>query len=353
MEARIVGARGIAFAGIKAGKFRRDHFAGAFAKALNVQTLGPNMRDAGRAVAGFGGSVKILRLFKPDVVFLKGGFVCLPVGLAAKFLRIPYVIHESDVAPGLANRILGRWAAKIAVGFPVRSYHDFEKSRLVFTGNPVRAELGLAHRLEGLAKFDLFDSVPVLFVTGGSGGARQINDAVVAALPELLPFCQVIHLTGEGESERVRFDVSRLGKLPNIDRYQAYGFLMGDMALALAAADVVIARAGANTIAELAYLRKPTILIPNYEMAGHQVDNARVLSRAGAVRVLDGAKLTTERLVMEVKRIVGDREEQASLSRGIAAFGQPDAARDLAQVILEVGRAGESHKHKPNTGGEL
>jgi UDP-N-acetylglucosamine--N-acetylmuramyl-(pentapeptide) pyrophosphoryl-undecaprenol N-acetylglucosamine transferase len=350
MEAKIVAARGMKFAAIRAGKFRRYHDARAVNKLLNITTLGPNMRDGLRAIAGVGGSISILRKFRPDVVFLKGGFVCVPVGIAAKILHIPYVVHESDVSPGLANRVLGRWATAIATGFPVKTYHDFPASRLVYTGNPVRNEVTHAHRLEGLAKFHLDDTLPVLFVTGGSAGARQINEVIVAALPELVTFCQVIHLAGESEIEHVKFEVSRLPKSPHLDRYQAYGFLMGEMSLALAAADLVVTRAGANTIAELGVLGKPTVLIPNYEMAGHQVENARVLSRVGAARVLDGSKLTTQKLVGELKRIFGDPEEQKRLGEAIRAFGNTDAAMSLARVILEAGGAGERAPliQKPN-----
>jgi UDP-N-acetylglucosamine--N-acetylmuramyl-(pentapeptide) pyrophosphoryl-undecaprenol N-acetylglucosamine transferase len=337
MEARIVKARGLQFAAIKAGKFRRYHSAGALEKLFNLQTMGPNAADAMRAIAGVGDSIKILRSFKPDVLFLKGGFVCVPVGIAARILRRPYVVHESDVSPGLANRILGKWATKIAVGFPVKSYHDFPAEKLVFTGNPVRQEVMKAHRLEGLAKFRLDERLPVVFFTGGSGGARQINDVVVAALSQLLEFSQVIHLTGEGELERVKFAVGRLGKLPHADRYHVHGFFLGEMAAALAVADLVVARAGANTIAELAVLGKPTVLIPNYEMAGHQVENARVLARQGAVRVMDGSKLTAEGLVGEVSRLVGDRAEQERLSEGIRKIAKPDAAEELARLILAVG----------------
>lgn len=349
MEERIVAASGLKFKGIQAGKFRRYHSAGALEQIMNLHTLAPNAKDAVRTVAGVADSLKVLRAFKPDVVFLKGGFVCVPVGIAAKMLRLPYVIHESDVSPGLANRILARWASRIAVGFPVKSYRDLDRTKLVFTGNPVRNEVIQADRAEGLKKFELDADLPVLFVTGGSGGAAQINDMVVRAMPELLERCQMIHLTGEREFDRVQFELKRMGKIQNMERYHAYGFLMGEMAAALAVADVVIARAGANTIAELAALGRPTVLIPNYEMAGHQVENARVLARAGAARVLDGAKLTPEQLVGEVRRLIDDGEERQRLERGIRAFYKPDAARELAQVILDVGGAGESSEQEPNT----
>jgi UDP-N-acetylglucosamine--N-acetylmuramyl-(pentapeptide) pyrophosphoryl-undecaprenol N-acetylglucosamine transferase len=292
-----------------------------------------------------------LREFKPAVVFCKGGYVALPVGLAAKILRIPLVIHESDVSPGLTTRVLGRWADKIAVGFPVKSYRELDPERLVFTGNPVRADRLRAHRLEGLKKFELSDDLPVVLVTGGSLGAGQINDAVVGALPEMLQVVQLVHLTGEGEYERVRFEVRRRGRVEHLDRYHPYGFLMAEMPLALAAADIVLARAGANNIAEFAALGKPTVLIPNYQMAGHQLENARVLSRAGAARVLDGSKLTPGALAGEVKRLAGDREEQERLSRAIRTFAVPDAPEQLARVILDTGRAGERGVvQKPNNG---
>ena len=348
LEERVVGSAGIKFKPIQAGKFRRMHAASALEKVMNLHTLGPNARDALRTVQGLAGALAILRKFKPDVVFAKGGFVAFPVGLAAAMMRIPLVIHESDVAPGLGSRVLGRWATKIAVGFPERSYKDFDRSRLVFTGSPVRQEILKVHRLEGLAKFGLDDKLPVVFVTGGSGGARQINDAVVEALPELLEATQVLHLTGEGEYSRVQFAVGRLGRLEHNERYQSFGFLMGEMAYALAASDLCVARAGANTIAELAALGKPAVLIPNYEMAGHQVENARVLARSGAARVLNGAKLTSAQLAGEVKRLIGDPEECERLSKGIKQYYKPDAARELAQLILDTGRVGERGEQEPN-----
>jgi len=344
-----VAASGLQFKAIQAGKFRRYHLASALEKVMNLHTLAPNAKDAVKAVAGVAGSLRILRAFKPDVVFIKGGYVGLPVGLAAKILRIPYVVHESDVTPGLTNRVLGRWAEKVAVGFPVKSYRDFDRARLVFTGSPVRLEVLAADRGEGLKKFELTEDLPVVFVTGGSGGAAQINDMVVGALPALLEMCQLIHLTGEREYERVQFELKRAGGLEHPDRYHAHGFLMGEMAPALAAADLVVSRAGANTIAELAALGKPTVLIPNYEMAGHQVENARVLARSGAARVLDGARLTPEKLVGEVRRLLEDEAERGRLARSIREFYKPDAALALARVILGAGGVGENSGQKPNT----
>ncbi len=347
MEAKIVAASGLKFAPIAAGKFRRNHFDSGLSKVFNLTTLGPNARDSLKTVQGVGQALTILRSFKPDVVFLKGGFVCLPVGCAAKMLGIPFVIHESDATPGLTNRILSRWADKIAVGFPVKAYRMLDPAKLVYVGNPARADISASHRLEGLAHFDLDESVPVVLITGGSQGAAQINNIVLGALPELVADYQIIHQTGDREIARIQFELRGHMKEPHMDRYHPFGFLMGDMGLALAAADLVVGRAGVNTINDSAILGRPTILIPNTEMAGHQVENAKVLSRQGAVRVLDGDKLTPAGLVAEIKAVLGDDAEQARLSAAIRKFGRPDAAEALAKLIAE--RAQAHSKQKPNT----
>jgi UDP-N-acetylglucosamine--N-acetylmuramyl-(pentapeptide) pyrophosphoryl-undecaprenol N-acetylglucosamine transferase len=337
MEARIAASANIPFATIPAGKFRRLHDASLVNKLMNPQTLGANLIDSTRLVRGILGSLVLLRRFKPDVVFVKGGYVGLPVGLAAHILRIPYIIHESDVSPGLTNRILSRWAEKIAVGFPEKMYKTFPKDKLVFVGNPVRAEVLKGHRLEGLTEFGLEDSLPVVLVTGGSQGAAAINDAVVDALPGLLEFCQIIHLTGESELGRINFELSRMGVFPHSNRYHSFAFLGSEIASALAASDIVISRAGANTVAELAALGKPTILIPNYLMAGHQVENAKLLARLGAVRVLDEQRLNPARLIEEIRGLLGSQEQQDHLGAGISALSKPDAAKDLARLILSAG----------------
>lgn len=341
-------AKGLDFAVVRAGKFRRNHFDHPVLKLLNASTLGPNTRDAVRTVAGVSDALRVLRRFRPQVIFVKGGFVGVPVGLAARMLGIPYVIHESDVSPGLANRLLARWAAKIAVGFPVKSYPAFDAARMVYTGNPVRQEIMKAHRLEGLARFQLADNLPVILISGGSQGSRQINDQVIEALPQLLEFAQVIHITGEGEFERLAFERQRHTRLEHADRYRPVAFLLGEMAEALAVADVVVGRAGVSSIMEPAVLGKPLVLIPNYEMAGHQMANARVLSRAGAAEVLDGRTLTPAKLVAVLRRIIEDPAEQARLSKALQTFARPNAAEVIAELVWSVGQSQIQSKQKPN-----
>ncbi len=345
MEQKIAQAAGFRFDTVTSGKIRRYHNRHLLANIFDLETLFLNIRDLFRVARGIFQAFGILRRFKPNIIFLKGGYVGLPLGIAAGVMRIPYVIHESDTLPGLANRILAKRATKIATGFPIDKYGPvFPASKLEYVGNPVRSELLTVHRLEGLAHFGLQADLPIIFVTGGSQGAHAINQAVVGALPELTQYFQVIHHTGEKEIEQVRFEVSRL-KLKYPKRYQAFSFLTNDMGLALAAADIVVARAGANTIAELASLAKPTILVPNHRLTGgHQTENARMLGRAGAVRVLGEDKLSPRSLTAELRKISGDSAEMERLAEHIANFARPNAARDLAQLLVDNARADKQPK---------
>ncbi len=337
LEAKITAASGIQFASIQAGKFRRYRNASLFNKLTDLSSAALNIRDLGRFGVGVTQSIKIIRRFSPDVVFIKGGYVALPVGLAAGLLKIPYVVHESDVVPGLTNKTLSKKATTVATGFPVDKYHELPKEKLVFTGSPIRAGILGVHRLEGLAKFKLDSKLPVVLVMGGSLGAKRVNDAIIEALRNLTEFCQVIHITGERDIERVRFEVKRL-QLPKPERYQAHSFLMDELGGALAAADVVISRAGANSIAELAALRKPTILVPASHLRDQET-NAQVLARAGAVRVIPEARLSSQRLVSEVKLVLEDDSERGRLSEHIAEFAVNDAAEQLAKLILAAAQS--------------
>lgn len=339
MEERIVAAAGIDFASIKAGKFRRMHATHVIQKIFNPSTFGLNARDSLRVVSGIYQSLGIIRRFKPDVIFIKGGYVGLPLGIAAGWLRVPFIIHESDLEPGLANRILARRAVRVAVGFPVDKYSGFAPHKLVYTGNPVRPELVSADPAKARRHFGLSAKLPVVLVTGGSQGAREINSAIVAALPQLIQQFQIIHQTGEHEIESVKFQVNRL-RLAHPERYHPVAFLTDDMAEALAAADAVIARAGATTIAELALAQKPAILIPNTTMAGHQVANAQLLARAGAARLINEERITPALLMRELSAITGSAEEREYLIKHLQAFGVPDAPERLAEEIIKVTQRG-------------
>lgn len=265
----------------------------------------------------------------------------MPAGIAAGLMSYPMVIHESDVLPGLTNRILARWARKIAVGFPADKYKDWYPDKLVFTGNPVRQIVLKAHRLEGVAAFELDAKLPVVLVMGGSQGARKVNDAVVSALPRLLESAQVIQVAGERDIERVKFETRDLR--PELSaRYRLAAFLEEEIGKALEVADIVISRAGANAIAELALLKKPAVLVPNpHLVGGHQTLNANVLSRSGAVRVITEDRLSGEMLFGEVRRLLEDEKEREFLAKKIGEFGVPSADLKLAHLIAESARKDE------------
>ncbi len=341
MEAKIAAAKGLPFAGISAGKFRRRHGVGKVRALLDPTTIIPNARDAGRALHGLILSYQLLRSFKPDVVFVMS-FVGLPVGVAAHAQKIPLVIHELDFTLNLTNRTLGRWADAVAVGFPVEGYKESPPAGLVFTGNPVREEILKATRQEGLESFGLRPELPVILVTGGSQGAQSINSTVLAALPALLVRAQVIHLTGEQDIERVRFATRALDG-ESKERYKPFAFLTSTMAAALAVSDIVITRAGANSITELAALHKAAIIIPNYLHAGHQEANGRVLKKAGAARVLNERTLTPEQLVKQVDDLLSSPEKRERMGKALGRFAIPDAPERLARLILETAAAGGRH----------
>ncbi len=327
IEAGLVRAAKLPFRPVLGGKFRRLPGRGVLGN-LGLTNLVLNLRDIILVfLAAFQAMWHIL-WFRPDVIFNKAGTVGLPVGLAAWALRVPMVIHEPDSTPGLNNKILAKWAAQVAVGFPVEVYRFWHR-HLIFTGTPVRPELMKAKRLAGLDHFGFDRDLPTVLVIGGSQGAHNINQLVETIIDELTRGCQVIHVTGPAEYGEIR---KRGG-----DRYFVASYLKDDFALAYAAADVVVSRAGANTIAELATLAKPSIIIPNRQMAAHQVGNARRLDQAGAAVVLNEAKLSSAQFLDTILDIVNNPSKRAELSHNIKQFGAKDAADKLAQVILQAG----------------
>jgi UDP-N-acetylglucosamine--N-acetylmuramyl-(pentapeptide) pyrophosphoryl-undecaprenol N-acetylglucosamine transferase len=339
MESSVAAAHGLAFEAIRAGKLRRYSDVSTLRSLTDVKTMSLNVRDIGRLVHGYRKSLRILREFQPDVVFCKGGYVSLPVGLAAATRKIPYVVHESDLRAGLSNRTLAKWATKVAVGFPVKNYHDLPKDRLVYTGSPVRAELLSLVPTRAKKYFGLSGDRPVILVTGGGLGSQSLNDVVVTALPKLLKDYQILHITGEKDIEHVRFRLRALTK-QELDGYHVFSFLREDMPQALVAADVVVTRAGATTLAELAALGKPSLVIPHPSLTDQAI-NAKTFARAGAVRNVPQAGLTPVVLLRELHRITDSTKEQALLSKSISEFAKIEAASELAQLIIDVAK--EAH----------
>jgi len=280
---------------------------------------------------------------RPDVIFLKGGFVGLPVGIVARWLKIPYVIHESDATPGLANRILMKRASKVAMG----AKYDPEvpgREKWVWTGTPIREEFRkVSKSREGSLKraFGFCSDKPLVVVTGGSQGAKHINEAVAKVLPEMLKVAEVGLVAGrkcyEEMTELKKYEVWEDAEL-------ASGFRMwefnSNMAELLGAADIVVSRAGATTIAELAALSKAVVLVPFGELPGaHQTKNAERLVGLEAAKMIDDAKLVAKPtlLLEEVKELVRKPMLRKKLAEKLHEEAKLDSAKVLAEIVLEVG----------------
>lgn len=278
----------------------------------------------------------------PDVVVSKGGYGSVPTCLAATFYRVPFLLHESDAVSGLANRRLAPLASVITVGFAATRHEiRFYKNKTVVTGTPVRAALFRESQAVAKRHFGFAREEPVLLVMGGSQGAEQLNRVLIEALPHLLPDMGVLHLTGPAHLARVRQEVrERVGAgRSRLSAYKTYGYLTGDIGLAITAADVVVTRAGATALAELAHARKPTIVVPLARSAqDHQRQNAAVFDRAQAALVLSPENLGRSLLVQNVRTVLLDRHVRETLQRNMAELDHPRAARDIAELVFQLAR---------------
>jgi UDP-N-acetylglucosamine--N-acetylmuramyl-(pentapeptide) pyrophosphoryl-undecaprenol N-acetylglucosamine transferase len=326
LETRIVPQEGIPFAPIVAGKLRRY---------LSAETF----TDLGRIPVGMRQAMGHVREFHPDAVFTSGGYVSVPAGFAARRRGVPFLMHQQDVPPNLANRLLTPLATKISVSFP-DSLRYFPKDRTTLCGNPVRAEvLDMAHASGTLRKLDfhLDPTLPVLLVTGGSQGARRLNQVIVEALPQLLPRCQVLHISGEYTYEETRAAAERqFETLPGLrPRYALYAYLSGEMPAALAASDVVLCRSGAATLAELAVMGRPSLLIPlppGFTGSPQQV-NAEMFVKAGAAEMTLDKDLTPDRLCTTLVPLLGDPVRRNAMAEAARQFAHPEAAAKLADSV--------------------
>lgn len=280
----------------------------------------------------------------PDVVFSKGGPGALPVIFASWFYRIPVIIHESDAKPGLANLVSSLFAKKIAISFEdAKNY--FNPSKIILTGNPIRNELLKQKIDKKLAKENLgFNpDTPLLFIVGGSQGAKIINDIILESLTELLQFTQILHQTGESNLAEVE-KLSRTAildlpiKIEAKNRYEAIGFLDIDkMILALSAADLVVSRAGAGSIFEIAVFGKPSIIIPITNSANnHQRLNAYAYKESGAAIVIEEDNLLKGVFLHEIKSILNDASIYEKMSKSALVFSKPDASKNLAIEIIKL-----------------
>ncbi len=281
--------------------------------------------------------------YRPNVIFLKGGYVCLPVGIIAKLFRIPYVIHESDTVAGLANRILMKKATKVAFGMPISESMSAAHPNYIWTGIPVAPEfhpVGPTRQMALKKAFSFNADKPLVVITGGSQGAKNLNEVTRIILPELLKFTSVGLVAGRKHYE----DMIDLKQYENWDkaslesnfRMWEFNTTMDEL---MGAADVVVSRAGATTIAEMAALKKATVLVPFERLpGGHQVKNAERLASSGAVAVVNDYEMVKNpsALLDEIRRLIKNPRLRADMADKLGEETRSDAAKRLADIILEV-----------------
>ncbi len=319
IESKLIADLGIPYYGISSGKLRRY---------IDLK----NISDPFKVVKGLHQARRLLKKIKPDVVFSKGGFVSVPVVVAAKSRRIPCVIHESDMTPGLANKLCIPCASRVCTNFPETLKH-LPPEKAVLTGSPIREELFHGDAAKGLA-FCGFDShKPVILVIGGSLGAVAINNAVRNILPKLLENYQVIHLCGKD-----KLDAS----LNHTKGYVQFEYIKEELSDLMAAADIMISRAGANAICEILALRKPNILIPLSAQAsrGDQILNAASFEKAGYSIVIQEEELTDEKLLTAVNQAYNSQEEYKK------AMKRSQLNNSIEKIVGLINEAGNKRTQK-------
>ncbi len=286
-------------------------------------------------------SVQIIRKFKPDVVIGTGGYVCGPVLLAASFLKIPTLIQEQNVIPGITNKILARFVDKIAVGYTEaeRYFKKYKPDQIVFTGNPIRPEVMSATREEGQKVLGIRPDRLTLLVVGGSRGARSINTAMLGVCKHFNgnESIQILHVTGQSEYNSIVGNIEQSGIELSGDGNIIIKPYLYNMPLALAAADVAVFRAGAVGLAELTARGIPSILIPYpYAAENHQEFNARVLETNGAAMVIADKELTDVKLIHSIETLLNNPQMVANMANKSRELGRPQAAETIARLALSL-----------------
>ena len=338
IERQQITAAGIEFVGVATGKLRRY---------FSME----NLTDLCRIPIGVAQALREVARFGPHVLLSTGGYVGVPAVLAAYMLRVPILTHEQTVQVGLANRITARFATTIALTFESarQELPPPLRDKAIVTGNPVRPLIfggdgAAAVDWAGFTRAD--DGMPTIYITGGSQGARIINRAAEAALPDLLGFCRVIHQCGQ-QPDGEQQDYDRLEQAaaqlpPELRRrYHFTRFVGVEIKDVFALADLVVGRAGAGTIAEICVLGKPALYIPLVPTGGdEQTRNAQACAAAGAATIIAQADLSGARLLAELQPLLADRARLAAMGHAALSLGRPDAARAVAAALLELAGVG-------------
>ncbi|MBQ6298734.1 MAG: undecaprenyldiphospho-muramoylpentapeptide beta-N-acetylglucosaminyltransferase [Selenomonadaceae bacterium] len=321
LEADIVPKAGINFTALK--------LEGGLERRFTLE----NISRAANAIWSIKSAGDIVKNFKPSVVVGTGGYVCGPILLAASLMKVPTLIQEQNAVAGVTNKILSKFVKKIAVGTK-DAIKNFPANKTVYTGNPIRQEVLAAKKSDGLKEFSFTDDKPIILISGGSRGARSINNAMIDVLKSAAQknSAQFLHVTGKGEFNSVVEKLSDLDA-PNI-RIVPYLY---NMPTAMAMADLAIFRAGATGLAELTARGIPSILIPYpYAAENHQEFNARSLVEAGAARMILNKDLTAEILIKNLDELLVSPEKLKSMAQASLSLGKPNAADEIADLILKL-----------------
>ncbi len=308
-EKKLVDSDKIKFKSISSGKWRR-YF--SFKNILDIFLI----------IIGFFKACQIIYKYKPHAVLGAGSFVAVPVSWAAWFLGVPVLAHQQDARPGLANKLIAPVAKKITLTLP-ESQKDFDSKKTIITGNPVRQGILEGSKEKALEIFNLKKDLKTILILGGGTGALVINNLVKMALPELLEFCQVIHITGKGKT--INFEDPA---------YHQYEFLTKEMPHALQAADLIITRAGMGTLTEISALGKPSIIIP---LPGtHQEDNAEIFKKHDAAIIVSQKELRGGQLSREIKKLLFDEKKLKEISENSSKTIKKEAAASIVKEVLEI-----------------
>lgn len=344
LENEIIPAAGFRFETIKAGKLRRY---------VSWQTL----TGVARVPVGMAQAVNIVRKFRPAVAFTSGGYVAVPAGLAARLNGVPLLMHQQDVPPNLSNKLLAPLASRISVAF-ADSLRYFPRRKTLQLGNPVRQEILDARDItpqQARRQLGFTAEIPLVLVTGGSQGARHLNQVTDQALPQLLQHCQVLQISGKQLYEETR--VLAEESMQELDegmkqRYRLVPYLNEEMPVALQAAALVVCRSGAATLSELAALSKPSILVPLPPAIGSspQEANAAMFERQQAALVIRDMDVKPDLLVERVISVLSSDTQQEAMAEAARTFAMPEATRAIATTILKLAGEPQQSNHNSHSG---
>jgi UDP-N-acetylglucosamine--N-acetylmuramyl-(pentapeptide) pyrophosphoryl-undecaprenol N-acetylglucosamine transferase len=319
MEAELVNRAGIPFQTIPAAGIH----------GVGVRALPANLLQLAR---GFLEARKILTAFRPQVLFFTGGYVAVPVALAGR--RIPIVMFVPDVEPGLALKLVSRFADRIALTLEASRDYISQPDRVVVTGYPTRPELARWDSARGYVHFRLDPDMPTLLVFGGSKGARSLNSAILLVLTDLLAEVQVVHISGELDWPRVQAAHASLPQ-PLISRYRVFPYLHEDMGAALAVADLALSRAGASVLGEFPLFGLPAVLVPYPHAWRYQSVNAQSLAERGAAVIVEDAALS-DQILPVVQELIRNRPRRQAMQKAMRELARPRAAKEIAGLIQSV-----------------